>query len=121
MIFHVREVTTAARHRALRERPLEDLDPAVAGLIAAEAARRRDGLNLVASENEAWPAVVAVLASAPHDKYSEGYPGTRYHGGCEVVDELEQLAVDRAKALFDAGHANVQPHAGAPATLGVHI
>jgi glycine hydroxymethyltransferase len=112
---------TVASLQALRKQPLERLDPVVAELVAAEAERRRSGLNLVASENDAWPAVVAILSTAPHDKYSEGYPGKRYHGGCEVVDEIEELAVDRAEALFGADHANVQPHAGAPANMAVYL
>ena len=100
---------------------LAEVDPAVERLLAAETARQRTNLNLIASENVAWPAVLAVLGSAPHHKYSEGYPGKRYHAGSNIVDEIEQLAIDRAKELFDAEHANVQPHAGAPANMGVYL
>jgi glycine hydroxymethyltransferase len=104
-----------------RSAALEDVDPTVAVLLEREATRQRERLNLIASENDPWPSVLAVLGSAPHNKYSEGYPGKRYHAGSEVVDELEQLAIDRAKALFGADHANVQPHAGAPANMGVYL
>ncbi len=106
----------AERHAAL-----EEVDPTVAALLEREAVRQRATLNLIASENVAWPAVLAVLGSAPHNKYSEGYPGEGYHAGCEVVDELEQLAIDRAKALFAAEHANVEPHAGAQANMAVYL
>ena len=98
---------------------LQQTDPEVAGAISAELARERSTLRLIASENYTSPAVLAALASTMNNKYAEGYPGRRYYGGCEFVDVTEQLAIDRAKKLFGAGHANVQPHAGAQANMAV--
>ena len=92
-------------------------DPAVAGLIGEELVRQRDGLELIASENFASRAVLEAMGTCLNNKYAEGYPGKRYYGGCEVVDRVEQLAIDRAKALFGAEHANVQPHSGAQANI----
>ncbi len=94
-------------------------DPEVASAIAGELDRERTTLRLIASENYASPAVLAALASTMNNKYAEGYPGRRYYGGCRFVDVTEQLAIDRAKALFGAEHANVQPHAGAQANMAV--
>jgi glycine hydroxymethyltransferase len=98
---------------------LKQTDPEVAQAIANELERERTNLRLIASENYASPAVLAALGSTMTDKYAEGYPGRRYYGGCEFVDVTEQLAIDRAKELFGAEHANVQPHAGAQANLAV--
>jgi glycine hydroxymethyltransferase len=98
---------------------LKTADPEVAEAIANELQRERTNLRLIASENYASPAVLAALGSTMTDKYAEGYPGRRYYGGCEFVDVTEQLAIDRAKELFGAEHANVQPHAGAQANLAV--
>jgi glycine hydroxymethyltransferase len=98
---------------------LKQTDPEVAQAIANELERERTNLRLIASENYASPAVLAALGSTMTDKYAEGYPGRRYYGGCEFVDVTEQLAIDRAKQLFGAEHANVQPHAGAQANLAV--
>jgi glycine hydroxymethyltransferase len=98
---------------------LKETDPEVAQAIANELERERTTLRLIASENYASPAVLAALGSTMTDKYAEGYPGRRYYGGCEFVDVTEQLAIDRAKELFGAEHANVQPHAGAQANLAV--
>ncbi len=98
---------------------LKAADPEVADAIANELQRERTNLRLIASENYASPAVLAALGSTMTDKYAEGYPGRRYYGGCEFVDVTEQLAIDRAKELFGAEHANVQPHAGAQANLAV--
>ena len=98
---------------------LKATDPEVAQAIANELERERTCLRLIASENYASPAVLAAVGSVMNDKYAEGYPGRRYYGGCEFVDVTEQLAIDRAKALFGADHANVQPHAGAQANLAV--
>jgi glycine hydroxymethyltransferase len=95
---------------ALRER-----DPDIADLIDEEIARQQDGLELIASENFVSPAVLEAMGSPLTNKYAEGLPGKRYYGGCEVVDRVEQLAIDRAKQLFSAEHANVQPHSGAQA------
>jgi len=98
---------------------LKATDPEVAGAIAGELNRERTSLRLIASENYASPAVLAAVGSTMNNKYAEGYPGRRYYGGCEFVDVTEQLAIDRAKELFGADHANVQPHAGAQANLAV--
>lgn len=101
--------------------PLEVADPTVHALIQREVARQEDGLELIASENFASRAVLEAMGSALTNKYAEGYPGRRYYGGCEVVDEVEQLAIDRAKELFGAEHANVQPHSGAQANLAAYL
>jgi len=95
-------------------------DPAVAALIEKERERQESTLNLIAAENTAPAAVLEALGSSFNNKTAEGYPGRRYHTGCRVTDELEQLAVERAKALFEAGHANVQPHSGVNANLAVY-
>jgi glycine hydroxymethyltransferase len=105
----------------LRTAGLADVDPDVAALLERELARQRGEIELIASENFTWPAMLEAVGSVPTNKYSEGYPGRRYYGGCEVVDEIEQLAIDRAKALFDAEHANVQPHAGAQTNMAVYF
>jgi glycine hydroxymethyltransferase len=98
---------------------LKATDPEVASAIAGELERERTELRLIASENYASPAVLAAIGSTMNNKYAEGYPGRRYYGGCEFVDVTEQLAIDRAKALFGADHANVQSHAGAQANMAV--
>ena len=98
---------------------LQATDPEVADAIAGELNRERTNLRLIASENYASPAVLAAVGSTMNNKYAEGYPGRRYYGGCEFVDVTEQLAIDRAKQLFGAEHANAQPHAGAQANLAV--
>ena len=90
-------------------------DPEIADLIEKEIQRQNEGLELIASENFVSPAVLEAMGSPLTNKYAEGLPGKRYYGGCEVVDEVEQLAIDRAKELFGAEHANVQPHSGAQA------
>ena len=90
-------------------------DPEIAALISEEIDRQQHGLELIASENFVSPAVLEAMGSALTNKYAEGLPGKRYYGGCEVVDKVEQLAIDRAKRLFGADHANVQPHSGAQA------
>lgn len=100
--------------------PLSHQDEAVAALITAEEARQADGLELIPSENYASAAVREALSSVFTNKYSEGYPGRRYYGGQENTDKLEQLAIDRAKELFHADHANVQPHSGASANEAVY-
>ncbi len=105
----------------LRAAGLADIDSDVAGLIDHELGRQRDQLELIASENFTWPAVLEAASSVLTNKYAEGYPGRRYYGGCEWVDEVEQLAIDRAKSLFGADHANVQPHAGGPANLAAYF
>src|SRR5919106_349988 len=105
----------------LRTAGLAEVDPAVAELLGRELERQRGEIELIASENFTWPALLEAVGSVPTNKYSEGYPGRRYYGGCEIVDEIEQLAIDRAKELFGAEHANVQPHAGAQTNMGVYF
>ena len=100
---------------------LREVDPEIAALIEEESARQSDGLELIASENFVSPAVLEAMGSPLNNKYAEGLPGKRYYGGCEVVDKVEQLAIDRAKQLFGAEHANVQPHAGAQANAAVYL
>jgi glycine hydroxymethyltransferase len=99
---------------------LKATDPEVADAVAGELRRERTTLRLIASENYASPAVLAALASTMNNKYAEGYPGRRYYGGCEFVDVTESLAIERAKELFGAEHANVQPHAGAQANMAAY-
>ncbi|WP_417219833.1 serine hydroxymethyltransferase [Arthrobacter sp.] len=98
---------------------LAELDPEVAERIDAELARQQDGLEMIASENHTAQAVMAAQGSVLTNKYAEGYPGRRYYGGCEHVDVIESLAIERVKALFGAGFANVQPHSGAQANASV--
>ncbi|HEY4606913.1 MAG TPA: serine hydroxymethyltransferase, partial [Acidimicrobiia bacterium] len=100
---------------------LERVDPAIAGLIRQDLERQNSHIHLIASENFASPAVMAASGSVFTNKYAEGYPGRRYYEGCQVVDQMEQLAIDRAKELFGAEHANVQAHSGAQANMGVYF
>src|SRR5579885_2242028 len=104
----------------LKTAGLADLDPEVSELLGRELERQRGQIELIASENFTWPSVLEAVGSVATNKYAEGYPGRRYYGGCEVVDEIEQLAIDRAKELFGAEHANVQPHAGAQTNMAVY-
>ncbi|APJ02989.1 serine hydroxymethyltransferase [Silvanigrella aquatica] len=96
-------------------------DPEIASLFAKESHRLNEGLELIASENVASPAVLAALSSVLSNKYAEGYPGRRYYGGCEFNDQIEQIAIDRVKKLYGAEHANVQPHSGAQANQAVFL
>jgi glycine hydroxymethyltransferase len=105
----------------LRQAGLADIDPEIAALIERELERQRGQIELIASENFTWASVLEAVGSVPTNKYAEGYPGRRYYGGCEVVDEIEQAAIDRAKDLFGAEHANVQPHAGAQTNMAVYF
>ncbi len=105
----------------LRAATLSEVDPEIADLLGQELERQRGDIELIASENFTWPATLEAVGSVPTNKYSEGYPGRRYYGGCEIVDEIEQLAIDRARSLFDAQHANVQPHAGAQTNMAVYF
>jgi len=100
---------------------LAEADPQIASLIREETRRQAEGLELIASENFVSPAVLEALGSTLTNKYAEGYPGKRYYGGCEVVDQVEQLAIDRAKKLFGADHANVQPHSGSQANMAAYF
>jgi len=103
------------------QRTLADTDPEIASAIAHEAERQASGLELIASENFVSSAVLEAAGSVMTNKYAEGYPGKRYYGGCEFVDVAESLALSRAKALFGAEHANVQPHSGAQANMSVFL
>ena len=105
----------------LLNQTLGELDPEVAAAVGAELGRQRDTLEMIASENFAPQAVLEAQGTVLTNKYAEGYPGRRYYGGCEHVDVVEQLAIDRAKALFGAEHANVQPHSGAQANTAVYF
>ncbi|MBN3962329.1 serine hydroxymethyltransferase [Nostoc sp. NMS8] len=100
---------------------LTSTDPAIAGLINDELQRQRDHLELIASENFTSPAVLAAQGTVLTNKYAEGLPGKRYYGGCEFIDKIEQLAINRAKQIFGAAHANVQPHSGAQANFAVFL
>src|SRR5690348_864765 len=106
---------------SLRAAGLHEVDPQIAELLGRELDRQRGQIELIASENFTWPSVLEAVGSVPTNKYAEGYPGKRYYGGCEVVDEIEELARSRAKELFGAEHANVQPHAGAQANMAVYF
>jgi glycine hydroxymethyltransferase len=99
---------------------LADVDPDIAALLGKELERQRGQIELIASENFTWPSVLEAVGSVPTNKYAEGYPGKRYYGGCEVVDQIELLAIARAKELFGAEHANVQPHAGSQTNMAVY-
>ncbi|HET7048843.1 MAG TPA: serine hydroxymethyltransferase [Solirubrobacteraceae bacterium] len=101
-------------------RPLAEVDPEIAEVLALELERQQNTLEMIASENFVPVSVLECQGSVLTNKYAEGYPGRRYYGGCEFVDIAEQLAIDRAKALFGADHANVQPHAGAQANIAVY-
>src|SRR5665648_205952 len=100
---------------------LKQADPEMAALLNRELERQQDNLELIASENFTPRAVLEAVGSVLTNKYAEGYPGARYYGGCEVVDQVEQLAIDRLKQLFDAEYANVQPHSGAQANMAVFL
>lgn len=120
----VHEGTSAAWHHWDRLPPgasLAATDPAIAHLLDEETQRQSNGLELIASENFVSPAVMEAMGSPLTNKYAEGLPGKRYYGGCEVVDQIEQLAIDRVKQLFGAEHANVQPHSGASANAAVFL
>ncbi|MGK5628669.1 serine hydroxymethyltransferase [Streptomyces sp. URMC 123] len=112
--------TTTSTHWGPDFGALRRQDPELAGLLLAELDRQTTSLQLIAAENFTSPAVLAALGSPLANKYAEGYPGARYHGGCELVDLAERLAVERAAALFGADHANVQPHSGSSAVLAAY-
>jgi glycine hydroxymethyltransferase len=106
---------------SLQSAPLTDVDPEIAAVLDAELRRQQSTLEMIASENFVPRAVLEAVGSVLTNKYAEGYPGRRYYGGCEEVDVAEQLAIDRAKELFGAEHANVQPHAGAQANNAAYM
>ena len=120
----VQKIDTVPRHAWEHElthrAPLEDVDPEIAPLLRAEAKRQALGIELIASENFVSEAVLEAVGSVLTNKYAEGYPGRRYYGGCEVVDQVEEIAIARAKTLFGADHVNVQPHAGSQANEAVY-
>jgi glycine hydroxymethyltransferase len=111
--------TTSANERM--NRPLNSVDPQIADLLREEARRQATGLELIPSENLVSEAVLEAMGSIFTNKYAEGYPGRRYYGGCEYADKVEQLAIDRAKELFSAEHANVQAHSGTSANVAVYM
>ena len=100
---------------------IAEFDPELARSMSAELVRQEDHIELIASENYASPRVLEAQGSVLTNKYAEGYPGKRYYGGCEFVDVAEQLAIDRAKQLFGADYANVQPHSGSQANAAVYL
>ena len=106
---------------ALNPTPLASIDPEISAAIAAERKRQESNIELIASENFTYPAVMEAQGSVLTNKYAEGYPGKRYYGGCEHVDVVEELAIERAKSLFGADHANVQPHSGSQANAAVYL
>ena len=100
---------------------LAEFDPEIAVAMEAERVRQEEHIELIASENHASPFIMEAQGSVLTNKYSEGYPGKRYYGGCEHVDVIEQLAIDRAKQLYNADYANVQPHSGSQANAAVYM
>ena len=110
-----------AASSSLMQRTLAETDPDIARAIRSETQRQRGGLELIASENSVSSAILEAVGSVMTNKYAEGYPGRRYYGGCEFVDVAESLAIDRARQLFGAEHANVQPHSGAQANMAVYL
>ncbi len=112
-------MTTQANERM--QRPLETVDAEIENLLGEEAQRQATGLELIPSENLVSEAVLEAMGSIFTNKYAEGYPGKRYYGGCEFADKVEQLAIDRAKELFGADHANVQAHSGTSANVAVYM
>ena len=114
-------MTTIHTASSLNPAPLASIDPEIASAIAAERKRQESHIELIASENFTYPAVIEAQGSVLTNKYAEGYPGKRYYGGCEHVDVVEELAIERAKALFGADHANVQPHSGSQANAAVYL
>src|ERR1700736_2093225 len=105
----------------LRADSLAAVDPEIAALLTRELERQRGQIELIASENFTWPSILEAVGSVATNKYAEGLPGKRYYGGCQVVDEIETIAIERAKQLFNAEWANVQPHSGAQANAAVML
>ena len=118
---HERRLDKIEVSEAPRALKLRQVDPEIADLIFLEKQRQQENIELIASENFTSPAVMEAQGSVLTNKYAEGYPGRRYYGGCEHVDVVEQLAIDRAKQLFGAEHANVQPHSGSGANMAVYF
>lgn len=113
-------MTTGPGASSYADLPLGQVDPAISRLIERELTRQQENIELIASENFTPTPILEAMSSVLTNKYAEGYPGKRYYGGCDVVDEVERLAIDRAKALFGAEHANVQPHSGSTANQAVY-
>jgi glycine hydroxymethyltransferase len=114
-------LTTDSRSASYADLPLSEVDPAINALIRQELGRQRQNIELIASENFTALSVLQAVGSVLTNKYAEGLPGARYYGGCEVVDQVEQLAIDRARDLYGAEHANVQPHSGSTANQAVYF
>src|SRR2546429_6863374 len=114
-------MTANPRAGELMNRPLDSVDLQIADRLREEARRQATGLELIPSENLVSEAVLEAMGSILTNKYAEGYPGRRYYGGCEFADKVEQLTIDRAKALFGAEHANVQAHSGTSANIAVYM
>lgn len=114
-------MSDVSRKTSYADLPLEQADPTIAGLIKDELGRQQRNIELIASENFTSAAVLEAVGSVLTNKYAEGYAGARYYGGCEVVDKVETLAIERAKALYGAEHANVQPHSGSTANQAVYF
>src|ERR1700726_2965620 len=112
---------TDTKNSKRMNRPLAEVDPEIADALREEGRRQGTGLELIPSENFVSEAVLEAMGSVLTNKYAEGYPGKRYYGGCEFADRVEQLAIDRAKALFGAEHANVQSHSGTQANISVYM
>jgi glycine hydroxymethyltransferase len=117
----VNEHLDAAMGHAFLERPIRETDPEIADAIALETRRQNDTLELIASENHVSAAVLTAMGSVFTNKYAEGYPGKRYYGGCGPTDIVENIAIERARQLFGAEHANVQPHSGSQANMAVYF
>ena len=105
-------MNTESESHGLQKWAIREVDPEIAAVIEREERRQKEGLELIASENYTSRAVLEAVGSVLTGKYAEGYPGKRYYNGCEFVDQAESLAIERAKTLFGAQHANVQPHSG---------
>src|SRR5512136_2077430 len=114
-------MTASHRDTGFFTEPLSSRDPELFGAVTQELGRQRHEIELIASENIVSRAVMEAQGSVMTNKYAEGYPGKRYYGGCQYVDVTEQLAIDRAKMLFGAEHANVQPHSGSQANMAVYF
>ena len=114
-------MTKKCRPYTYADLQLAEVDPAISGLIHQELGRQRQNIELIASENTVALSVLQAVGSVLSNKYAEGIPGERYYGGCEVVDQVEMLAIQRAKDLYGAEHANVQPHSGSNANQAIYF
>ena len=121
MAYNCKDIITFTGGRKMSYDTIRMSDPELYGAMKNELERQRDHIELIASENFTSRAVMEAMGSHLTNKYAEGYPGARYYGGCEYVDIVEQLAIDRAKKLFGAEHANVQPHSGSQANVAVYL